>query len=147
MSDFDPVPDGNVVFRIARDAFVSPGSKLPLRSWLALTTEDKTKATARGREPGLSGFDQTMTSADQAVALLGWAASASFGTTVSVWKQTGARFELEVLAVYLPLMDKQPQPGWEGHVLVEGLRRPPGYERARHNDFLDALCAAVELVS
>ena len=141
---FSAVPDDHFVFRLATDSFAPPGASTPQRSWLILTTEDKNKAEERKRPPALSGFDQAFTTASQALALLRWQESRHFGMKAGEWIRIGADHGRSIAVVYLPFVASKHLAGWQGHVLIEGTRKPEGVPKQKQYDFLDALCIACQ---
>jgi len=134
---FSQLPESACVFRIAKSpTFLPKGHLLPLPNWLEPTSKDIEEAEKRGRDVGLSVWDTELTSVAQAhvfIAVVEKQPAFCFG--VGAFKRTGKEFERGVDVVADQLNDDQ-RPGWEGHSLVEGLKRPGGYTKKRHMDFL-----------
>ena len=133
---FSPVGDDRLVFRLVAtgSTFLPPGAILPLPSWFEPSSGDVAEGAARGRVPGLSAWDQSLTSVEQARALTARPDQLAFGLRAQGIREVGQRFGRALAIVYDPLDQLAPGPGWEGHVLIEGLKRPPEQSRAVHKD-------------
>lgn len=107
---------------------------LPLSDWLVPTKSDKAAGDGRGRPAGLSGFDRELCPLKVARELLGRRDDFAFGALVSELKGIATAGGRQLDVVYLPLESKASQPGWDGHVLIEGLRRPDGGEKKAQKD-------------
>lgn len=146
-SAFPPVPMEHFVFRlIAPDSvYFPPGAKLPLPEWLVPTKSDVKAAELRGRPAGLSGFDRDLCDVARARDLLGRRDDLAFGAKVQEFKSIGARYERTIEVVYSPMASRKPTPGWDAHVLVEGLRRPDSTPRKAQLDLLNELVSAMQM--
>ena len=135
------VPNSHFVYRLIdpESTFFPPGATLPLSDWLVPTRSDKTAGDARGRPAGLSGFDRELCPLKTARELLARHHDFAFGATVSELKEIGMARSRQLEVVFLPLAHKEPQAGWEGHVLIEGLRRPDAGEKKAQKDLLEAV--------
>ena len=135
------VPPSNFVFRLIEpgSTYFPPGATLPLPDWLVPTKSDKQAADARGRPAGLSGFDREMCPVKTAGALLGRHDDLAFGATVSALEAVSTTHSRQLEVVYQPRTEKAPQPGWDAHVLIEGLARPDGGVKKAQRDFLEAI--------
>jgi hypothetical protein len=70
----------------------------------------------------------------------------AFGLNVGHCKSIGQRHRRELAVVADPLDARQPEPGWDGHCLIEGLKRPPGGDRQAHKDLLTELSQSCQKV-
>lgn len=141
---FDAVPADRFIYRFVRnlDTFLPRNAVTPLPAWFEPTKPDVLAAKARNRPAGWSAFDAQLTTVEQGRALLTLENNPAFGLTLQRFKEIGAAFGRQIGAVYLPMVDKKPMAGWDGHVLVEGLKREDGGEKKKHNDLQLALSTA-----
>jgi hypothetical protein len=135
---FSPLPEEGRVFRLAvrGSGFLPADAVLPLPAWLEPTKRDVEEATQRGRRPGLSVWDEAFTRTDEARVVSGRPDGIAFDLAVQDCRETGQRHDREIDVVADPLDDRAPEAGWEGHALIEGIKRPPGVDRQRHKDML-----------
>lgn len=139
---FEPLADDATVFRLVEygTKFLPPGARLPTLDLFEPTTRDKAQAKERGREPGVSVWDRSLTSVPQATTIRYARGTApddvrAFGLVVGEIRTVSHEYEREVDVVTDPLEEDR-GPGAEGHSAIEGLKRPDGYQRKRHKAFL-----------
>ena len=149
---FEPLADDATVFRLVEygTKFLPEGAQLPTSDLFVLTSRDKQQAEERGREPGVSVWDRSLTSVPQATALRYTPHAPpddvrAFGLAVQAVRSFGRQYELAIDVVADPL-EEDLGPGAEGHSAIEGLKRPDGYPRKRHKALLlDMAEACVEV--
>ena len=142
---FTPIDPPAIVFRLA-----TPGSghlplhaTLPLPDWFVPTRDDEQEAADRGRpEPGLSVWDDALTTAGQARLLTGKPEGRAFRLAIHDCVAVGNRHGRALSVVADPLEGpRADEPGAIGHALIEGLKRPKGGDRQRHQLLLRDLVA------
>lgn len=135
---FSPVADDRMVFRLVAtgSVFLPAGAILPLPIWFEPSSGDVAEGAARGRRPGLSAWDRSLASVEQACDLTQRPGQLAFGLSAGAVREVGGRFGRALDIVYDPLDALSPRAGWEGHVLIEGLKRSPETARPAHKDCL-----------
>lgn len=145
---FSPLPESATIFRLAEPgtAFLPEGRVLPLPDWLRPTKADEEEGARRGRLPGLSVWDHALSTTAQGRRLSGRGASAlAFSAAVADLVERAHTFAGGAVPLDLvrdPLLDHRPEPGWEGHALVEGLARLPGQPKSRYKELRSAMVDA-----
>lgn len=123
--------------------FLPTGQPLPIGAWLEPDTGDEAEALQRGRAPGKSVWDTLRTTPSQATAFMTRQAVAYAAFEVSVGDAKGvAQRHARLLEIVADPRDDKKLPGWEGHSLIEGIKRPAGAPRKPHQRFLAELVGA-----
>lgn len=138
---FSPLPDEALIFRLADPGsqFLPTDAELPLPRWFEPSSGDVKEGELRNRPAGLSVWDQGRATVENARQLTQRPRGMAFGLEVSSCKRIGQVHGRELAVVADPLDARAPEPGWDGHSLIEGLKRPPGVDRQAHRDLLSAL--------
>ena len=138
---FSPLSSEAVIFRLATPAstLFPSGRDLPLPEWLAPTSADEAEAAARNRPAGLSVWQLARTTASQARAFGDQAEALAFSTTAGECRSVGATLSIPLDVLHDPLLDQQDQDGWEGHAVIEGLKRPDGAPKKTYSQLREAL--------
>ena len=146
---FSPLPDEAFIFRLVDPGsrFLPADAQLPIPDWFEPSSTDKEEGERRGRNPGLSVWDQAGASVENARHLTGRANGIAFGLSVDDCKRIGQSYERVLSVVADPLDARAPTPGWDAHSLVEGLKRPPHVERRVHKDLLAELAHSCQKVA
>lgn len=128
------------VFRLAEPGggHLPPGRVLPLPEWLAPNSADIAE-TAPGRVAGVSAWDSARTTTGQARAMTTRPDALAFGAVVGALRGAGAALGVAIDVVADPAEQFAPQPGWDGHALIEGLQRPVGASRQTFTALRQAL--------
>ncbi len=142
---FQPLPDDATVLRVLKKKepfFSPPDYREPTRDAFRPTTADVEEGKRRGRSPGVSVFDQSRCSPQQAVTIrTHFATLASrplgevgvYSIAVSVVRQIGRAYNPDVDVVTDPLVKEDGAPldipGADGHSLIEGLWEPSKSKR------------------
>jgi hypothetical protein len=138
-----PLADEAVVVRLAnaQSSFLPATAVLPLPQWLEPTHQDIEEAQKSGRPPGITVWDASLTNVEQARLLSGKPEGRAFAAQVTSCKKVAADHARQIAIVADPVDEKKPSPGWEGHALIEGLRRPAGLNNGKklQQDFLTDL--------
>lgn len=131
---FEPLPANALVFRLATrgPGFLPKGALLPDPLWFRPTSEDVTEAAARDRVPGLSMWERARTTVPQARKLSAKHDGEAFASYVGELLKVGEDVNISLAVVRDPLYEEAPAPGWDGHVVLEGVHRPSGESK---NDF------------
>ncbi|MBN1209976.1 MAG: hypothetical protein JXB05_34310 [Myxococcaceae bacterium] len=145
---FSPLPDDALIFRLADPGsqFLPADAELPLPRWFEPSSGDVEEGERRNRPPGLSVWDRDRATVENARQLTQRPQGMAFGLKVGFCKSLGQHHQRELAVVADPLDARQPEPGWDGHSLVEGLKRPPGGTRQAHKDLLMALSQSCQKV-
>lgn len=131
---FEPLSASDTVLRLARrgSGYLPAGRVYPLPNWLAPTREDRDEAESRGRRPGLSVWDHARTTPDQARDMTDRPDEPAWCARVGPLLDKGRDHGVLIDVVRDPAEHLRPQPGWDGHSLIEGIARPPGAPKARY---------------
>lgn len=145
---FSPILDDTLVFRLADPGgqFLPTDAELPLPRWFEPSSGDVKEGALRGRPPGLSVWDRGRATADEVRQLIPRPEARAFGLKVERCKHIGQSHQRELAVVADPLDARQPEPGWDAHSLIEGLKRPPAVARQAHLDLLTELSRACQAV-
>ena len=137
------------VFRLADPGgcFLPAGSVLPLPEWFRPTSADEAEGGKRGRPAGVSVWDDSLTTVDDAKQLADKPGALAFRIGVGRCVAIGRGCERELAVVRDPLDEERPAPGWDGHSLIEGLQRPSGCPKKKQKALLSRLVEACEPVS
>ncbi len=134
---------GATVFRtvVVGGGHLPEGHVLPLGAWLIPDGADKAEAERTGRLPGISVWDQAITSPTQAWEHRGVSPVAgshlAFSIRVDQLGNIAATHQREVVVVADPI-DPVPPEWHDGHSLVEGMQRPQNCTKLAQATFLDA---------
>lgn len=103
----------------------------PCHTWLRPSSNDVREGKARGRAPGVSVWDRGLADVAEACALSSKTTGEAFGMTVDRCVELGRSQACVLAIVHDPLDDRQPEPGWDGHALLEGMDWPGSTKRSR----------------
>lgn len=146
---FAPINEATDVIRLVNPNgnFFPPGSVFPLPEWLNPTRADEAEGMARQRVAGLSVWDHSRTTVAQAKAFLNRPDDIAFSIAVTAIRQAGNDNDVDLAVVADPRDDLAPQQGWDGHALIEGLKRPPGQPKARYKTLWAVICESAHQVA
>lgn len=140
---YSRLADAAVVVRLVspQSSFLPATAVLPLPQWLEPSPQDVEEAGKSGRPPGITVWDASRTSAEQARALSGKPDGRAFAAQVKQCMKVAVDHARPIAVVADPVDEKMPSAGWEGHALIEGLRRPPALQNGKklQLDFLTDL--------
>lgn len=125
--------DDDVVFRLAEagGGHLPKGRVLPVPAWLAPNAADVDE-TAEGRVPGVSAWDRELTTPDHARSMTKRPDALAYQARVGDLRTTGSTHGVAVDVVSDPADRFKPQSGWDGHALIEGLKRPSDEQKAKY---------------
>jgi hypothetical protein len=155
---YEALPNTSEVFRLVKPGggFLPVGHRLPKPEWLEPSEDDVKEAARTGRRPGLSVWDTTLSSVEQACIWGKRTPSDQLAFSASVANIHGAALArsraIDVVAdpldvnvePQLSILNAEPEQASlaasaEGHALIEGIRRPDGTSKKDHRDFRAAL--------